>query len=528
MISSQLKTLIRLNLLFLNPQITDRLRKKGKKDKKLIRAIATQYIYSALLFIVVYGMTMLSVPFDRMPGYFTFYTALFGILALSQGVSTVYNIFFESRDLAGYLPLPFRQKDIFLSKMLVVSLSVVPFVLPLLLVFILTAWRSGVFPIVAILIAVLLFVGFLIVIFELCSLIVFGLTKLTLFKKHKKLMISLLLFLSTGIAIIGILLINGQNQMKSSDEVVDHGVFPLFLPLFEMMHAPWRLQGIIAWAGLVALIALLGGIIKWTIFPKLYEQLLDASPGISHEKRKQKEKQTVNRLLITYNLQLMKDPNLMMQVFMNSLIMPLIFIISLGISGRFSLANIGNQFFIVFLVAGMILAFLITNSTSFVAIFISLDKENFPYIVALPLSMKRHLRIKFFFGWLIQLGGLVIFSIIGTLMFQLPLILAFSFFLGSVGSSYLFSEYYFWRDFRLMELGWTNATQLFSRGSGTIGMMFVMFGGLIGGTLLIGATIAGVLLLSPLYTTLVVGSLFIVSLIVSEWHYQRQYWAKIL
>ncbi len=162
MISSQLKALININLLFINPQVTDRARKKGKQGKKLTKYILFQYLMSMIIFLAIYGFSMVTIDFSKNTGYFTFYMGLFSVLALSQGISTVYNVFFESQDLAGYLPLPFRQREIFMAKMFVVALSIIPFVLPLFLMYCLTGWRSGVNSVVVLVFSLVLFVLFLI------------------------------------------------------------------------------------------------------------------------------------------------------------------------------------------------------------------------------------------------------------------------------------------------------------------------------------------------------------------------------
>lgn len=524
MISSQLKALININLLFINPQVTDRARKKGKQGKKLTKYILFQYLMSMIIFLAIYGFSMVTIDFSKNTGYFTFYMGLFSVLALSQGISTVYNVFFESQDLAGYLPLPFRQREIFMAKMFVVALSIIPFVLPLFLMYCLTGWRSGVNSVVVLVFSLVLFVLFLIFSFELCSFIVFGLTKTALFKKHKKVMTSLLLILSTVIAVAGIFFMSYQSSSTSFEAQADRPAIALFMPFYWMMHAPFQLNGLLSWAGFITLNLLGLWLIKRTILPKLYEQLLDASPNISHEKRKRKVNQSYNQMLINYNFQLIKDPNLLMQVVTNSLLMPLIFIISFGISGGVSVASLDNTFAIVFLIIGMFLAYLITTPASFIAMIISLDKANFQYIHALPINQKSYLKVKFWLGFSIQLLMFLIASLVATFLFHIPMLLIMSMLVGGVVASYIFSEYYFWRDFRLMDLSWTNVNQLVTRGLGNTGIILKMFGGLIVGGLLIGVTIFGVLVVSALWTSIGMGIVIIGLVIATYVFYRQRYW----
>lgn len=92
----QITELIKVNLRYANPQVTDKARKSGKSGAKLTRYILMQYLLSGGLFLVVYGFLMSMLNFNEMPGFFTYYVALFGIIAFSQGVSTIYNVFFDS------------------------------------------------------------------------------------------------------------------------------------------------------------------------------------------------------------------------------------------------------------------------------------------------------------------------------------------------------------------------------------------------------------------------------------------------
>ncbi len=71
---------------------------------------------------------MFAMNFVKLPGFFTYYVALFGMLGLTQSISVIYNIFFEGNDLQVFLPLPFGQEQVFSAKILVVALTIIPFV----------------------------------------------------------------------------------------------------------------------------------------------------------------------------------------------------------------------------------------------------------------------------------------------------------------------------------------------------------------------------------------------------------------
>ena len=116
-------------------------------------------MYYQVSFLVIYGLTMIALDFSRLPG-FHLLCCSFGVLGFSQGISSIFNVFFESQDLPAYLPLPFRQAEIFTAKILVVFLTVAPFVFPLFVLFLLTGMRSQVFILLTLLLAIVLFYYF--------------------------------------------------------------------------------------------------------------------------------------------------------------------------------------------------------------------------------------------------------------------------------------------------------------------------------------------------------------------------------
>ncbi len=519
---SKLLELTKVNLRYANPQTTNKARKAGKSGQKLTRYIINQYLLSGVIFLVIYGMMMFFIDFSKMPGFFTYYVGLFGIIAFSQGISVIYNVFFESQDLAGYLPLPFRQGDIFLAKLIVVALTIIPFTLPALIVFILTGMHAGIFIVLAIFLALLMFALFLSLIFAVCSFIVFGLTRTKFFKKHKKLVTSLLLVLSVGIAVTGILLMQAQSPAEYGLD--DRAPITVLLPIFYAMAAPFSLNGLLSWGGIIALNLAFVLLIKIALLPKLYEQLLDASPGVSSERRKHKGNQNLRQLLFGYNSQLIRDPNLIMQVFSNSILMPLIFVITFAVTGQFDLSFLDYTYLGAVFFAGVAFAVISVNQMSFVANMISLDKENFLFVRSLPLDMRLYLKEKFRFGCALQLVINLLIVVITGLTFHLPLLHLLSLALGNLIATYLLSLRYFVRDYRLLLLSWTNISQLFTRGAGNLGMVLMMMGTMFGSSLLLVLYVIGVTTFSSWLIDLPALLIFSVICFISYDYYQRNFW----
>lgn len=490
-----IKRLIAVNMLYVNPSSTNQIRKKGRKGKQVIRSIIQQYLLSGVIFLVIYGATMVMIDFAKLPGFFTYYMALFALIGFSQSLSSIFNVFFESKDLQDYLSLPIKQGEVFVAKFLAVGMTIVPFLLPLLILFFLTSFKSGYPVVIAIIAAILLFVIFFILLFSLCSLIVFGMTKTKLFRQHKKLFTSLMLGFSMLVSVGGILAINfTQNSVDHTAGIVDRQAFQLFLPFYHVMHELFAVRGLATLVVLVGLTGLLLLALRFFVVPSLYEQFSDEGSRTIATKRKRKINQSLKAQLASYNRQLLKNPNLIMQVLTSSLIMPIVMIATFVTASPVNFTGLSKNFMGVFFVCGIVIAGIMLNQTSFVSNLISLDRENFSFIQSLPLSLEKYLRQKFWVGCKIQM---LIASGVGVaiaFVFHFPIYLFLPFICGILWGTYLMSLHFFSRDYRLLNVTWTNISQLFTRGVGNYGLMLWMFGTLFVGAILIALYVVAVVM----------------------------------
>lgn len=519
--------LFSVSLRYASPQVTEKARKKGYSTKKMNRYLISQFLFVAILFLFLYGGMMATVNFSKMPGFFTMYAGLFAILAISQGISVIYNIFFESRDLPAYLPLPFTQGEIFTSKILVVMLNVVPYCLPLLALFIITGLQSGVFLPLALLLG---FVAFLLLTGSLLfvgALIVLGLTRTKVFQQHKKIAITALMGISTIGAVAGVLLLQGSMNQTDYLEVTDRGVLPVFLPAYWAVKQPGTGLGLLGWAVLIGVFALLALAIKKGFLAKLYEQLTEITTQNQVTRRRNKTNRNLQQQLRSYNHQLLKDPNLLMQVLSSSVLMPVILLVSMGFNFRGSLNGLSAKYVGVAFVVGIFLAYLMTNQNSFVANLISLDGPNYEFITSLPIEKKVYLKQKFLLGWLIQ-AALVILMVIAVGLIIVPVpILIFGGILGGLFGSLIFSLFFFARDYRLLLTSWTNVTQLFSRGGGSLVFAFAIFGGMFIGGILITIYALAVNAFSFAPLNLIVLGVVLVLGVGVIFYFKTQFWNKL-
>jgi len=519
----QLGALLAVNLRLLNPQVTDRYRKKGKTGSELTNKLKLQFLTNTVIFLFIYGFTMLSIDFSKMPGMFTFYVGLFVLLGISQSISGLYNVFFAGKDINSYLPLPFRQSEIFLSKVLIVAFNVIPFTLPLLIAFFLTGWHSGIMIPIAALMSLVVYLLIMTIIFMFCALIVFALTKTKVFREHQSLVMNGLMGITMVIAIGGIMLMSSGNNTTGTS--YDRSVISIFMPIFQIFNVPVSINSGISWLGLFILLAVFGGILKYLIVPQLSEQLIAVNSASLNgsSQRKTAKRQGLNANLDSYNWQLLKEPNLLLQVVMNSVMIPVIFIIS------FSFAKLPSDLPLkwigVFFVAGIAFSSFTTNQSALVSNLISLDRANFEFVKSLPISMKQYLRRKFLFGYLMQIILNVVIVIIISVVLKAGLIMVLTLICGSAWGTYLMSLHYFSRDYRLRLTNWTNVTELFNRGGGNLGMVATMFASVFISVIILVAY--SMLLINTPWSAMI-NVVVLAVILISSWlllrHYRMKFW----
>jgi ABC-2 type transport system permease protein len=310
--------------------------------------------------------------------------------------------------------------------------------------------------------------------------------------------------------------------------VTDRHPFAIFMPFYHVMHALFTTKGLLTLVGLLVATALLLLALRYFVVPSLYEQFSDEGSRTIATKRKRKTNQSLKTQLGSYNVQLLKNPNLIMQVLTSSLIMPVVMVGTLVTTNPVDLQTLPMTFMGVFFVAGIVFSSVMLNQTSFVSNLISLDRENFFFIQSLPLSMRKYLRQKFWVGCKIQMGIAGGVGLIITLVLKAPLYLLVPFLAGILWGTYLLSLYFFSRDYRLLNITWTNVSQLFTRGVGNYGLMLWLFGSLILGVIVVALyVIAVVMNLNPL---LLNGGVMIWLAILSGawlWINQSNFWKKI-
>lgn len=217
-----------------------------------------------------------------------------------------------------------------------------------------------------------------------------------------------------------------------------------------------------------------------------------------------------------------------MQVMSQTILIPMILIISFIANDSVNFQQLSNNFFGVFFVGGIVYSLLSANQASIAANIISLDRDNYAYFLALPISHRKYLRIKFNFSFTIQAITTGLILVIGAILTHVPVFLLGMLLVGDIVGTYLGNSYYFARDYRLRNLTWTNVAQLLNRG-GTAKLLLVLMAEIFGGGII--ATIYAVLLFTKIINLPINLGIFAVllgSAALVAWHYQKNFWQKFV
>ncbi len=471
----QLLSLFKVNLIYANPQVTAQLRKKGKQGDEIFKSIMIQQVMLSCVFTFVYGMSMFMINFSQFPGYFTYYLGIFSILGFSQGVFVVYNVYFDSKDIEDYLPLPFSERSVFLAKFLSVGFFIIPFMLPILALFILTAFRSSISIFLMLPFSLLLFLLFFTLYLELVTYFVSLLIQTKVFQKFKTTLTTLLMFIPTVGMLVGILYMN-QKQSAISDmsQLKDQQVISILKPFHQLIVAPFSLDALIGFLIIVALVALFGMLIKEKTLPKIRNQVTTNT-----QKKKKTVYKSLRKQLISYHFSLIKNPTLQLQILSGLFIFPIVIIFPFFANGTEFLAKLGIHYFALFFVMGIIFAIMTLGINSLASVIISLDQDNLMFIKSLPISFKNYIKLKYYFAFAVQFVSLFFIMLVGGLVLKLSIILIIALIFGAFIGCLVGTSHFIRDDWRHLSLNWTNINQLFNRGSGTFKIMGTMFGTMI-------------------------------------------------
>lgn len=470
--------LVKVNILYSNPSALSSIKKKQEKKKKpnfsLYKAVLRQNLLSIAIITILYSALFLVTDFKKDPSALTSMLGLYFLMSFGTLFSTLYSIFYDSKDLKLYISMPIRQSEIFIAKLISASSVGASFILPILPVLIVAYWQILGSPL-GIVLAVINFIVISLMIVVVSLILNHYSGKLILRSKYKALFSTLFTVVPMIFVLLGVVILNVFNQRRFSEHTIHQYHIPYFDGFYEIMKNPFGISSLLNYF-FPLLLSILGVyfIIK-KIVPDYFESSFYQKKDTTTKSTKVYVDKSLSKLLIRHHLGTLKDKNLLTQAYFLPVIMVFSCLTPLLTKGFVSISH--QEKFIANAIAMGVVFALLTMMMTFIRVSLSLEKENYAFIKTLPINEKSFLRQKLWVHYLVQTLPILIFEIVIALFLRLnyPLIiLGFSFTYLIV--SYVIAEYYFVKDVRNPEFHWQDTTQLLMRGRNQWLFSLVYFG----------------------------------------------------
>lgn len=526
--------LVKINILYSNPQLLASVKKKQNKNKdgrfSAYRSILIQQGFLVLMMAILYSVFFLGIDYKRSTGFFSLQLAQFAILATVYGFTGFFSVFYDSKDTKLYLPLPLKASEVFIAKFLSAQGMVLPFLIPCLSLLIITYWQIGgpAFALFALPSFILLW--FLV---NLLNMIFMHFIGEILTKSPHKTTISTILLTGSSLVSMGALMFLQSQQTASfqTDGFVQFPEVPLFVGFHYLVSQPFSLGTVI---NLILPILFMLGLVHFafkTVIPNYFQQVLAIDTASSKRKvgKPRKLPQNLNQALIKHHLSTLNDSNLMVQTFLQSLVIGVALLPSISkFTEGDGLSSLSWEFFGIALLAGFLLGSMFAGSTTFIGTAMSLEKENYHFIRTLPINFKQFIIQKFWVIAAVQfLVPTLLYLMLVLFVMKVNMILALFFGLGILVSALLTGQIYYWRDQRLLMLNWQNSNQLFGRGAGqwliagSI-LLTMIFGAIL---LIISSIMAGII--GPTLVSSGLATLIVILSGLLQLFLYKAYWKKL-
>jgi len=475
----RIKSLVEVDLLQTNRQMSTNDRAQKMKKKNVYWRMLLQNGAVILLFIFLFGALVSNVPLADFPGIFSETIGFMMIFSMLQIYQIVYSLFYDDANLSAHLSLPFSLRELFTSKIITIFLNTFAyFVSPFVLIVLLgqQTGHSLFFSIpVGLLSTLLIMMGTILGIFLALHL----LHQWSFFRKYKRIFmigIYILFFVIIFATIYG----NDTAEVVPGAALADSEVNPLFVGFHEIFIPGMGLNG---WfkVGLWALVVLIFSyvVFKWVI-PELY---FSEEEPVSTPKTKTKSETSHSlkpkwQVFLKYQLRQLTDTTLILQMLFSKFYLPIIMIgpvLFNDATADLSILEMIPHLWGAYLIIGLVLSLVMITETSISGVIISFDKENYHYLKSLPLSFRGYLKYKFIFAFLFEwlLGALLILGV--SVYIGIPVIGILLLLVGYTVGTYINSLYYYMRDYRLLDLEWSNFNELMQRGMSQAARIFLQF-----------------------------------------------------
>ena len=497
-----IKSLIRLNIVYsADSRTLDKIRKQQIENPDIsipVKIVRTQLILG-IIFSAVFGILLKLTDIKNQPENFGIYAFFFTLVTFLQGFLVVFNVFYESKDIEGYRPVPVTMAEVILGKSITVVMGTLFSLLPLAVIFFVMPFMVAPNILIAVFFAILNIIIIPMAVLMFAFVLVNAIAATAVFQKHKKAVSTILTGMISLILGVSFLALN-PNLFVYQFLKNNAKLFQPFIQIMRFEENPISSGSLVYIVPWIAAIILSLIYIRKVVLTDLYDLIsgniisknimqnndkaaeyaelatdgnMDIEEKEEYGKGMGRKAVSFKRLLFKYNLGLLVDTTILFQFLITpQIIRPLIIFGSI-----FQLLKdtdgevIDVKFTLVAAVVGIFYAFSTSGTLHF--IIISLDRENFNFIRSLPMDFCEYMMYKFWFAFFIQDIIPVIFLIGISLWMKLPIymILIITFLLTSLNLCHR----YFKSDYNYLDVNWQSVTQLASRGGGNAERILVFF-----------------------------------------------------
>ncbi|HFR2929993.1 TPA: ABC transporter permease [Streptococcus agalactiae] len=531
---SRIWELVKINILYSNPQTLSALRKKQEKHPKkefsAYKSMFRNQLFQILLFSIIYVFLFVSLDFKEYPGYFTFYIGIFTLVSIIYSFIAMYSVFYESDDVKQYAYLPIKSEELYVAKIFATFGMSVTFLMPILTLMIVAYWRIIGGPL-AVLLAIINF-AILFLSVTVISLYINSLIGRAIIRSaNRKLISTILISLATFGAIVPLLFVNMTSQKMVQGKLQDIAPIPYVRGYYDIVTAPFSMESLLNYyIPLLIILFLIGAIYKW-VMPRYYQELLygQVKQRKVHRQIDFSKRESINKTLVKHHLSSLQNATLLTNTFLMPLLYLAMFIVPILNNGKEIGRFFNENYFGIAFLAGILIGSLCVMPASIVGVGISLEKSNFYFIKSLPISFSYFLKHKFVTLITLQLAvPTFIYFLVGFFLLKLSILVLLSFILGLVFMGLIEGQFIYRRDYKHLFLNWQEVTQLFNRGLGQWLLVGSLFGMMIIGSFLIGISIFWSMVWNTVAVNIIILIIGLLILSICQYLLLKNFWKKLV
>ncbi|HEO6928430.1 TPA: ABC transporter permease, partial [Streptococcus agalactiae] len=336
---SRIWELVKINILYSNPQTLSALRKKQEKHPKkefsAYKSMFRNQLFQILLFSIIYVFLFVSLDFKEYPGYFTFYIGIFTLVSIIYSFIAMYSVFYESDDVKQYAYLPIKSEELYVAKIFATFGMSVTFLMPILTLMIVAYWRIIGGPL-AVLLAIINF-AILFLSVTVISLYINSLIGRAIIRSaNRKLISTILISLATFGAIVPLLFVNMTSQKMVQGKLQDIAPISYVRGYYDIVTAPFSMESLLNYyLPLLIILFLIGAIYKW-VMPRYYQELLygQVKQRKVHRQIDFSKRESINKTLVKHHLSSLQNATLLTNTFLMPLLYLAMFIVPILNNGK--------------------------------------------------------------------------------------------------------------------------------------------------------------------------------------------------